>query len=836
MASHWGYALILIAAGMVGWVAVGGVRRMALRLQIGALPGGRRIHREFIPILGGLGIAAGLIAGILFSAPLLAISLGDLAPHGLFWGGLLVILLTGLIDDIRGVTPLQKFGGEFLAAALAAYGGCYIDGFYSPGGNMLNLGLFAMPFSILWIMFIINAVNLLDGLDGLAGGISLLTTAGFLLLAILAGQTFQTVVALALIGALIGFLKFNFHPAKIFMGDVGSLTLGYLLATFSIESLKVAGSHQVYFLASLVILGLPITDTLIAFFRRMGRGDHPFKPDREHIHHRLFRLTQSHVDTVWVMYFMTALYVVLAALMVVYRELAGIPLFILALVFSIFIAWRLGYIETRGPISFGTEQQETAANLRPLIHVGTLWHQISILLGDILAINLAGYGTWWFRFQSGMGNPLNFKALQDFFTEPVFLVITGIWLLIFWLNGLYRMHWDLSRFDQAMRVTRVITFGIVGLLVIVNLDLLFNTAAKAPFNRDQLLTLLFYWAGMVFAANGIRLLIIRLEKSLHIFEYDFKKTLLIGTSHGAKTLVRDIKKNPHLLYQIVGVVDRKPRQESFAGLPVLGDYGDLPDLIFQHQIKEILVAINERSREDLLNIIGVCDRLQVVVKTLPALQAIVSGQNPGLAGHALVRVFPEHLVQWQWLIKRLIDIAFSLAVLLISSVFVLPLMLLSRITFGRPTLVRLPILGRNGKRFNMYLLRLSARSAEVVKTPDEMIEGYQETALGRFLFRTQIYKILQMLNLLVGDMSLVGPRPEPLVWYQENQHRLRFLHRRLTVRPGVTGLAQLKYRFAGKVQSHQERVTADIYYVENLSLMLDLRIVLRSLFMLVKRG
>ncbi|MCB0307568.1 MAG: sugar transferase, partial [Calditrichaeota bacterium] len=82
----------------------------------------------------------------------------------------------------------------------------------------------------------------------------------------------------------------------------------------------------------------------------------------------------------------------------------------------------------------------------------------------------------------------------------------------------------------------------------------------------------------------------------------------------------------------------------------------------------------------------------------------------------------------------------------------------------------------------------------------------------------------------------VGPRPEPLVWYQENQHRLRFLHRRLTVRPGVTGLAQLKYRFAGKVQSHQERVTADIYYVENLSLMLDLRIVLRSLFMLVKRG
>jgi len=194
------------------------------------------------------------------------------------------------------------------------------------------------------VMFIINAVNLMDGLDGLAAGMSLITMAGFAIIVSLHGNIFLAVIAFSLIGALIGFLKFNYHPASIFMGDAGSLVLGYLLACFSVEALKISNSHQVYFLASLVMLGMPLTDTLIAFFRRMGRGDHPFKPDREHIHHRLLKLGVSHLDTVWLLYYCTLLYVTLGVLMVFYMELAGTLLFLVAFAFSIFWAWRLGYL------------------------------------------------------------------------------------------------------------------------------------------------------------------------------------------------------------------------------------------------------------------------------------------------------------------------------------------------------------------------------------------------------------------------------------------------------------------------------------------------------------
>jgi UDP-GlcNAc:undecaprenyl-phosphate GlcNAc-1-phosphate transferase len=269
------------------------IRKVALHFRIGALPSARKIHKDFVPLLGGMGIFTGLVMGVL------AANISGIMPFDtwisqkFFWLGLAVILLLGLIDDVRGVNAWQKFTGQFLAAGLAVLGGCSIEAFYSPGGGALELGWFAYPFSVLWIMFIINSVNLLDGLDGLASGISLIITGGILVIAMISGNIFLIVLAIALIGGILGFLRFNYHPAKIFMGDVGSLMLGYLLACFSVEALKVAKSHQVYFLVSLTLLGMPITDTLISFFRRMGRGDHPFKADREHIHHRLLKLGDS---------------------------------------------------------------------------------------------------------------------------------------------------------------------------------------------------------------------------------------------------------------------------------------------------------------------------------------------------------------------------------------------------------------------------------------------------------------------------------------------------------------------------------------------------------------
>jgi UDP-GlcNAc:undecaprenyl-phosphate GlcNAc-1-phosphate transferase len=824
--------VIFVASLFSALLAVPLIRKVALHFRIGALPNARKIHKDFIPLLGGLGIFTGLVIGVLAANIFNVLPFNSWISQKFFWIGLLIILATGLIDDIRGMNAWQKFTCQFLAAGLAVLGGCSIEAFYSPGGATLELGRFTYPFSILWIMFVINSVNLLDGLDGLASGISLIISGGILVIAMISGNIFLVVLAIALIGGILGFLRFNYHPAKIFMGDVGSLMLGYLLACFSVEALKVAKSHQVYFLVSLTLLGMPITDTLISFFRRMGRGDHPFKPDREHIHHRLLKLGVSHLDSVWMMYYFTLLYVVLAVLMVLYWDrVTGITLFSLTFVFSIFWAWRLGYLETRRYITLGIQEQETRASIRPPIHVGRIWHQIALLFGDILAIGVSFLLTVWFRLKSGVIQPPSNKPLDDYLNQPVLFILIGAWLLLFWLNGLYRMSWDVSRFDKSLRVMKVITFGMVFILVLMNLNLLIGPNLKDPLNPSQILTLAFYWLAMVILVNGIRLLIINFEKRLHLFEYSYKNTLLIGTTRQARNIIRDIEGNPHLLNKIIGIVDRNSKTGEFQGYPLLGDYQDLPQLIQRHKIEEIIVAVSENTRQDLLDIVGVCDRLQVIIKTLPALQTIVSSKTPELAGHSLVRVFPENMVAWQLVVKRFIDLFFAISLLVLTFPLWLTFALLIKLDFRKSVIVKLPILGKNGRVFTMYLFRLGGDCQLSNEIYQGAGENHQLTSLGDFLYRTRLYKFPQLINILKGDMSIVGPRPEPPEWYRKNQHSLRFLHRRLTVRPGITGIAQLKYRFYESPKMLPERIKYDIFYSENSSINLDLRIILRSIFL-----
>ncbi|MEL6822240.1 MAG: hypothetical protein AAFP70_10795, partial [Calditrichota bacterium] len=481
-------------------LAVGATRKLAIKFRIGALPSARKIHTDFKPIMGGFGIFVGLLVSVGVAAAIGLLPADTWLQKAHFWIGLIVILFTGIVDDIYGVSALQKFSGQFAAAFIAASGGCLIGAFYGPEQGTLDLGWFSYPFTILWIMFIINAVNLLDGLDGLAGGISMIIAGGFLAISLTKGNVFLAVLSVAIIGGILGFLKHNYHPATIFMGDTGSLMLGYLLACLSIEVLKVAGSQQVYFLASLTLLGMPITDTLISFLRRMGRGDHPFKPDKEHIHHRLLKLGLSHLDTVWLMYYLTLLYTLLGVMMVVYQELAGTFLFMIALICSLFWAWRLGYVETQRIVSFGLQETATPAELRPPINLDRIWHQIAIFISDILAMFLALYLTFWFRFQSGIW-PGEGNTFWEFIENPVFLFLTAFWLLLFWLNGLYRMGWDISRFDKLLRVSRVIVYGTLFFLVLMNLDLILGNADKSPLNRSQIYTLGFYCGVMIICVN-----------------------------------------------------------------------------------------------------------------------------------------------------------------------------------------------------------------------------------------------------------------------------------------------------------------------------------------------
>ncbi len=250
----------------------------------------RKIHGRPIPRLGGIAIAAAFFVPI---TGLLLVNSGvgrlfysdGLRPLGLYVGGALIALL-GIYDDLKGAGAKLKFSVQFAVAALVYFLGYRIDALANPFGPTIQLGWLGLPFTMFWIAGVINAINLIDGLDGLAGGVALVAVGMTFVLALLRAEPLMMLFTAALAGALIGFLRYNFNPAKIFMGDTGSMFLGFVLAVSAIETSQ-KSSTAVAILIPIIVLGLPITDTMLAIWRRGVRGAPLFHADRGHIHHRL---------------------------------------------------------------------------------------------------------------------------------------------------------------------------------------------------------------------------------------------------------------------------------------------------------------------------------------------------------------------------------------------------------------------------------------------------------------------------------------------------------------------------------------------------------------------
>ncbi|NNC14662.1 undecaprenyl/decaprenyl-phosphate alpha-N-acetylglucosaminyl 1-phosphate transferase [Corallococcus exiguus] len=276
----------------------------------------RKVHVRPVPRLGGIGIVGG------FFAPLCALFIVDsgvgdqfLAQTslivGLFVGGAIIAAL-GFYDDLKGAGAKLKFSVQF-AVALGLYAlGFRIEVLANPFGAELTLGLLSLPLTVLWVVGVINALNLIDGLDGLAGGVAFFGVGTHFLLALMRGDVLLCLLMVALAGAILGFLVFNFNPASIFMGDTGSMFLGFVLAAVSIKTSSKSGT-AVALLVPVMALGLPIMDTLLAMVRRSLLGRPMFSADKEHIHHRLMsRLLLSHRTTVLVLYALCTLFMLTA--------------------------------------------------------------------------------------------------------------------------------------------------------------------------------------------------------------------------------------------------------------------------------------------------------------------------------------------------------------------------------------------------------------------------------------------------------------------------------------------------------------------------------------------
>jgi UDP-GlcNAc:undecaprenyl-phosphate GlcNAc-1-phosphate transferase len=291
----------------IALVLVPSLRNWAL--ERGALdqPDERKVHTTAVPRLGGVAIFIAFI----YSECVFAPELNDVRG---FLAGSIIVFITGLIDDLHGLTPKRKFLGEFLA--------CLVAVLMSPSyvfslGNVFGFGeiilpvWLGLPLAVVAMVGVVNAVNLIDGLDGLAGGVSLLAFTGFFILGWSVQSAVAMIISATMVGGLLGFLKYNFFPARIFMGDAGSLTIGFILAFLAV-TLTQHQESTISPVIPLLILGIPVLDTLRVMFTRIRAGKGPFSPDQNHVHHRLLALGIKQYIAVPIIYTICTFWVIFA--------------------------------------------------------------------------------------------------------------------------------------------------------------------------------------------------------------------------------------------------------------------------------------------------------------------------------------------------------------------------------------------------------------------------------------------------------------------------------------------------------------------------------------------
>lgn len=324
------YFAVFAGAFVLTLMATPVVIHLAWRLSATDSPGVRKVHSQPIPRIGGVAI---FLPCILLTTVVLFVDnfIGEQfrqvqAQVIAMMCGASFIFTVGLVDDLKGIRARYKLIGQIAAAIVVIAFGVHINRLAVTDFFVINLGWFTWPVTILWIVGITNAVNFIDGLDGLAAGICAVSCGVIAILSIYLGQPVMAIITLALLGSLLGFLLFNFNPAKVFMGDCGSLFLGFVAACSSV--LCTAKTHALVGLAlPFLALGIPIFDTLIAMLRRFLSRRSMLSADRSHFHHRLLALGVSHRQAVILAYLFTLLMTGLGMFMLISRDSQALVIF-----------------------------------------------------------------------------------------------------------------------------------------------------------------------------------------------------------------------------------------------------------------------------------------------------------------------------------------------------------------------------------------------------------------------------------------------------------------------------------------------------------------------------
>ncbi len=472
----------------------------------------------------------------------------------------------------------------------------------------------------------------------------------------------------------------------------------------------------------------------------------------------------------------------------------------------------------------------------------------ALLIIDAITVTAAWWMLYYARFR--------WSWIESPVTEPATMIgpsvaIAAFWLFIFALAGLYRERFAESRLDELVSIVKVVT---VGLLVLFFALFIFTLEPGSAH-----LYIAFYWVALVTLVSLGRMTFRAGQKALLVRGLGTRNALIVGWGDRVEQLLGDVTRYPAAGLHVVGAVRlemasvadsaavglREPSEHAgngadplapryvhaVEGSPEAHAIEDLPDLIDRLEVQDVLLTFGSEEQHLLMDVLRVCDGKAVRLKLVPDFYHLVAGmaRTEHMYGLPLIEVLPIPMPFWEQVTKRLIDLTVSFVVLLLGLPFWLILALLIRLTSPGSVIYQQRRVGKKGDPFTMYKFRTMYDDAEKHTGPVWAREDDPRyTPIGRWLRRTRIDEVPQLWNVLKGEMSLVGPRPERPYFVDLLAKEIPLYGRRHRVKPGVTGLAQVKWKYDESLDDVRQKVKYDLFYIENMSLRMDFKILFQT--------
>ncbi len=450
---------------------------------------------------------------------------------------------------------------------------------------------------------------------------------------------------------------------------------------------------------------------------------------------------------------------------------------------------------------------------------------VILLILDGLMVNLA----WYLYYQFRVASDMFVNPIQPTFWAPM-IAISMFWLLLFSIFGLYRPWYAESRFDELVTLLKTVTAGVTLLFFLIFID---DTINQDP--STSRLLILAYWAILLSLLGFGRLAYRTVTKRLTLAGMLRRNTIIVGSYAQSRELYDQVLEYPMLGFNVIGYVSTGS-VEGETRVPHLGTSEELDRILREMDVHEVLVALPSSEHDELLDVIGRCSGSNVKVKIRPDMYDIISGQarTNQIYGFPLIEITPQLMQPWERVIKRLMDIGVSLVILVAGLPLWLLIALAIKLTSKGPVFYIQDRVGKKGRVFRMVKFRSMRKDAEQQSGPrwaDK--DDPRVTGIGRILRRMHLDEVPQFLNILEGSMSLVGPRPERPFFVEQFVREIPLYRRRLNVRPGLTGWAQVKHRYDSSMEDVRQKLRFDLYYIENLSLRMDIKILIHTFFRMI---